>query len=58
MHNVSTSAHATPIEFTHKDYHLVQDPSQKTVVDLGSPIPSLALDTTLLAPDNPRTKYD
>ena len=56
MHNLSTSSHATPIEFTHIDYHLVEDPSQKTVVDLGSRIPSLALDTTLLAPENPRTK--
>ena len=60
MHNLSTSSHATPIEFTHIDYHLVQDPSQKskTVVGLGSRILSLALDTTLLAPENPRTKYD
>ena len=58
MHNLSTSSHATPIEFTHIDYNLVQDPSQKTVTDLGSRIPSVALDTTLLAPDDPRTKYD
>ena len=56
MHNLSTSSHATPIEFTHIDYHLVEDPSQKIVVDLGSRIPSLSLDTTLLAPENPRTK--
>ena len=55
MHKLATSSHATPIEFTHIDYHLVEDPSQKTVVDLGCRIPSLALDTTL-APDNPRTK--
>ena len=47
---------STPIEFTHIDYHLGEDPSQKTVVDLGSRIPSLALDTTLLAPESPRTK--
>ena len=47
MHNLSTSSHATPIEFTHIDYHLVEDPSQKIVVDLGSRIPSLSLDTTL-----------
>ena len=57
MHNISTSAHATPIEFTHVDYHLGEDPSQAFVVDLGSRIPSLALGTTL-APENPRTKYD
>ena len=56
MHNLSTSSHATLIKFTHIDYHLVQDPSQKTVVDLGSRIPSLALDATLLAPENSRTK--
>ena len=56
MHNLSTSSHATPIEFTHIDYHLGEDPSQTTVVDLGSRIPSLALDTTLLAPENPRTE--
>ena len=42
--------------YSHIDYHLVEDPSQKTVVDLGSRIPSPALDTTLLAPENPRTK--
>ena len=53
--NLSTSSHATPIEFTHIDYHLSEDPSQKTVVDLGSRIPSLALDTTP-APERPRTK--
>ena len=58
MHNLPTSSHATPTEFTHIDYHLGEDPSQTTVVDLGSRIPSLALDTTLLAPENPRTKYD
>ena len=46
---------STPIEFTHIDYHLGEDPSQKTVVDLGLRIPSLALDTTLLAPENPTT---
>ena len=56
MHNLSTSSHATPIEFTHTDYHLVNDPSQQTVVDLGSRIPLLAVDTTLLAPENPKTK--
>ena len=39
----------TPIEFTHIGYHLVEDPSQKTVVDLGSRIPSLALDTSSAA---------
>ena len=55
MHNLSTSLHATPIEFTHIGYHVVEDPCQKTVVDLGSRIPSLALNTTLLAPENPRT---
>ena len=53
MHNLSTSSHATPIEFTHKDYHLGEDPSQKTAVDLGSRIPSLAPDTTL-TPESPR----
>ena len=52
--NVITSS--TPIEFPHIDYHLGEDPSQKAVVDLGSRIPSLALDTTLLAPESPRTK--
>ena len=35
----------------HTDYHLVQDPSEKTVVDLGSHVPSPALETTLLAPE-------
>ena len=49
------SANATPIELTHIDYHLGEDPSQTFVVDLGSSIPSLALDTTL-APESPRTK--
>ena len=39
------------------DYHLGEDPSQKTSVDLGSCMPSLALDTTL-ATENSRTKYD
>ena len=57
MHNLSTSSHATPIEFTHKDYHLGEDPSQNFVVDLCSRVPSLALDTTL-APKSPRTKQD
>ena len=57
MHNLSTSSHATPIEFTHIDYHLGEDPSQTFVIDLGSRIPSLALDTTL-APESPRTKED
>ena len=52
--NLSPPSHTTPIEFTLIDYHLVEDPSQKTVVNLGSRIPSLALDTTL-APENPRT---
>ena len=55
-HNLSTSSHATLIEFTHIDYHLSEHPSQKNVVDLGSScIPSLALDTTL-APESPRAK--
>ena len=53
--NLSPPSHTTPIEFTLIDYHLVEDPSQKTVVNLGSRIPSLALDTTL-APENPKTK--
>ena len=57
MHNLSTLALATPIEFTHIDYHLGEDPSQTFVVHLGSRIPSLALDTTL-APESPRTKED
>ena len=57
MHNLSTSAHATPIEFAHIDYHLGEDPSKTFVVDLGSRIPSLALDTTL-ATESPRTKED
>ena len=40
MHNLSTSSHTTPIEFTHTEYHqVVEDPSQKTVIDLGSRIP-------------------
>ena len=55
MDNLSTSSHATPIEFTHIDYHLDEDPSQKFDADLGSRIPSLALDTTL-APESPRIK--
>ena len=55
IHNLSTPPHATPTEFTHIDHNLVEDPSQKTVVDLGSRTPSLALDTSL-APENPRTK--
>ena len=55
--NLSKSSHATPIESTHIDYHLGENPSQKTVVDLGSRIPPLALDTTL-APESPRTKED
>ena len=42
---------------THIDYHLGEDPSQKTAVYRGSRIPSLALDPTL-APDSPRTKED
>ena len=57
MHNLSTSSHATTIEFTYTDYHLGEGPSQKIVVDLDSRIPSLALDTTL-APESPRTKED
>ena len=56
MHNFSTSSHAMPAEFTLIDYHLGEDPSQKAVVDLGSRIPSLALDTNLLPPENPKTK--
>ena len=55
MHDLSTSSHATPIDFTRIDYHLGEDPSQKTIVDLGSRFPSLALDTTL-APENPMTR--
>ena len=57
MHNLSTSSNATPIEFIHIDYHPGEDPSWKTVVNLGSRIPSLALDTTL-ATESPRTKED
>ena len=57
VHNLATSSHATPIELTYIDDHLVQDPRQKTVVDLASRIPSLALDVTLLAPESPKTKY-
>ena len=56
VHNLATSSHATPIELTYIDDHLVQDPRQKTVVDLASRIPSLALDVTLLAPESPKTK--
>ena len=37
------------------DYHLGEDPSQTFIVDLGSRIPSLVLDT-ILAPENRRTK--
>ena len=55
MHNLPTSSHATPTEFTHIDYHLGEDSSQTFVVDLGPRIPSLALDTTL-APERPRIK--
>ena len=55
MHNLSTPSHATLIEFTYIDYHLGEDPGQRTVVNLGSRIPSLALNTTLV-PENPRTK--
>ena len=58
MHKLATSSHATPIEFTRIDYHLVHDRSQKTVLDLGSRITPLARDTTLVAPENPKTKYD
>ena len=57
MHNLSTSSHDTLIEFTHIDYHLGEHPSQKSVVDLGSRIPTLALDTTL-APESPRARKD
>ena len=57
MHNLSKSSHASSIEFTRIDYHLAEDLSQKTVVDLASRIPSLVLDTTL-APESPRTKVD
>ena len=57
MHNLSTPSHATLIEFTYIDYHLGEDPGQRTVVNLGSRIPSLALDTTL-ATESPRTKED
>ena len=46
-----------PIEFTHIDYHLGEDPSPKAVVELGCLIPSLALDTTL-EPDSIGTKLD
>ena len=55
MHNLSTSAHATPIEFTHIDCHLGERSSQTFVIDLGSSFPSRALDTTL-APESQRTK--
>ena len=57
MHNLSTSSHATPNEFTHLDYNLSEDLSQKTPVDRASRIISPALDTTLV-PENPRTMYN
>ena len=37
MHNLSTSSHTMPVEFTHLDYHLGKDPSQKSVVNLCHP---------------------
>ena len=55
--NLSVSSHATPIEFTHIDYYLGEDPSQRFSVGLGSRIPSLALGTTL-SPESPRSKED
>ena len=59
LHRLCTTSqrhqNATSIKVTNIDYHLVDDLSQKAAVDLGSRIPSLALDTTL-APENPRTK--
>ena len=55
--NIITSSHAKLIEFTHIDYHLGEHPRQKNVVDLGSRMPSLALDTAL-APESPRAKKD
>ena len=39
----------------HEDYQLGEPPSQKNVVDLGSRIPWLSLETTL-APESPRFK--
>ena len=56
-HNLSTSSHATLIEFTHIDYHLGEHRRQKNVVDLASRIPSLAFDTAQ-APESPRAKKD
>ena len=53
MHNLPTSSHATPIEFTHIDYQLGEDSSETFVVNLGSRISSLALETTL-TPEIPR----
>ena len=55
VHDLSTSSHATPIDFTHIYHHLGEDPRQMFAIDLGSRILSLALDTTL-APESPRTK--
>ena len=60
LHRLCTTSqrhHTQRLPSSRADYHLVEGPSQKIVVDLGSRAPSLALDTTL-APENPRTKED